>query len=390
MKFSDADVRQIEKEGLTKERVEAQIGLFNKGVNPLELVRPCTVGDGIEALAKDEISMMVDVYDEEVKSGREILKFVPASGAASRMFKDWYVYLEKGDLNKGEKEALARDLKRFAFYGDLTSVIARKGERIESMIAEGKYADILVYILTSRGLNYGSLPKALLKFHTYSGGSRTAIEEHLVEAAMYAKDACRTCRLHFTLSDEHNDDIAGYLSTVRGYYEKDYDVNFAIALSTQRPSTNTIAVDLDNHPFRDQNEELVFRPGGHGALLDNLNDACGDIVYLKNIDNVVPDRLKPITVLYKKVIGGYLISLQKEIFRYLELLEKSQPDEKTLHDVLLFCRKSLHLAIKPGFENLTQSEKRSSIVLLLNRPIRVCGMVKNEGEPGGGPFWVNA
>jgi hypothetical protein len=238
-------------------------------------------------------------------------------------------------------------------------------------------------------LNYGNLPKALLKFHAYSDGSRSAVEEHLVEAALYTKDAGGMCRLHFTLSGEHHDEVADYLSVIKRHYEKYYDVTFDIVLSTQQSSTNTIAVDLDNRPFRDQKGELVFRPGGHGALLDNLNGTGGDIIYLKNIDNIVPDRLKPVTIFYKKVLGGYLIYLQNEIFRCLRYLEKAELDEKTLQELKLFCEKRLNLVIPQWFEYLPLAEKCSLVFKILNRPIRVCGMVRNQGEPGGGPFWVN-
>ncbi|MGO9137546.1 MAG: DUF4301 family protein [Syntrophales bacterium] len=389
MIFTEADVRQIEKEGLTCEQVLAQIDLFKRGVRPITLNRPCTVNDGIVTLPEEELRKMAALCEEALGMGRKVLKFVPASGAASRMFRDWYVYLEKGGLDARQRDEFAVELKRFAFYKDLRDVISRAGEDLEKMLEVQRHEDILAFILTSKGLNYGDLPKALLKFHAYHDGGRTALEEHLVEAALYTKDACRTCRLHLTLSDEHHDDVADYLSVIKRYYEKHYDVIFDVALSTQKSSTNTLAVDLDNRPFRDQQGELVFRPGGHGALLGNVNDAGGDIIFLKNIDNIVPDRLKAVTVFYKKVLGGYLISLQNEIFRYLRHLDKAQPEEQTLREMSLFCEKRLHLVMPPWFEDLPLAEKSSFIFKKLNRPIRVCGMVKNQGEPGGGPFWVD-
>jgi hypothetical protein len=389
MIFTEADVKQIEKEGLTREKVLAQIDLFKRGVRPVKLNRPCTVNDGIVTLSKEELTKMVALYEEELGMGRNVLKFVPASGAASRMFKDWYVYLERGSLDARQREEFAAELKRFAFYMDLHDIILRDGEELEKMLEVERHADILAYILTSKGLNYGSLPKALLKFHAYPDGSRTALEEHLVEAALYTKDACRVCRLHLTLSEEHQRAVEDYLSVVKRYYEKEYDVTFEVTLSAQKSSTNTLAVDLNNQPFRDQQGQLVFRPGGHGALLDNLNGTGGDIIYLKNIDNIVSDRLKPVTIFYKKVIGGYLIALQNEIFRYLRQLDKAEPDEKVLRELRLFCENRLHLVIPPRFEDLPLAEKCSFIFKKLNRPIRVCGMVKNQGEPGGGPFWIN-
>ena len=389
MDLTKADIKRIEEEGLTRERVLAQIDLFKRGVCPIKLNRPCTVNDGIVALPEEELAKMVALYEEDLQIGRRVLKFVPASGAASRMFKDWYVNMENGHLDARQGEEFARELKRFAFYTDLLGTVARDGEDLERMLEAGRHADILAYILTSEGLNYGNLPKALLKFHSYPDGSRSALEEHLVEAALYTKDACRICRLHFTLSEEHQDDVAEYLSVIKRYYEKHYDVVFDITLSIQESSTNTIAVDLENRPFRNQHGELVFRPGGHGALLENLNGTGGDIVYLKNIDNIVPDRLKPVTVFYKKVLGGYLISLQNEIFRYLRRLDEAELDEKTLQELKTFCEKSLHLVMPPWFRDLSLPEKGSFIFKRLNRPILVCGMVRNQGEPGGGPFWIN-
>jgi len=389
MVFTEADVRRIEKEELTCEQVLAQIDLFKRGVCPVSLNRPCTVNDGIVTLPEEDLTKIAALYEDELRTGRKVLKFVPASGAASRMFRDWYIYLGKESLDAKEREEFAKELKRFAFLSDLRDVISRDGEDIEKMLEAQRHADILVYILTSKGLNYGNLPKALLKFHAYPEGSRSALEEHLVEAALYTRDARRMCRLHFTLSAEHHDDVADYLSMIIKDYERNYGVAFDIALSTQKSSTNTIAVDLDNRPFRDQQGELVFRPGGHGALLGNVNGAGGDIIYLKNIDNIVPDRLKPVTVFYKKVLGGYLISLQNEIFGYLRRLDKAELDENALPELKLFCEKRLHLVIPPWFEDLPPAEKCSFIFKRLNRPIRVCGMVKNQGEPGGGPFWVN-
>ncbi|MGC9976845.1 MAG: DUF4301 family protein [Syntrophales bacterium] len=389
MVFAETDIKRIEREGLTCDRVLAQIDLFKKGIHPVKLNRPCTVNDGIVTFPEEELREMAALYEENLRMGRKVLKFVPASGAASRMFKDWYVYIEKGTLDSRQSEEFVRELKRFAFYNDLSDLILGEGEDIEQMLEAERYAEILAYMLTSKGLKYGDLPKALLKFHAYPDGSRSALEEHLVEAALYVKDACRICRLHFTLSEEHREDVAAYLSVIKRYYEKHYGVIFDIALSTQKSSTNTIAVDLDNRPFRDQQGEIVFRPGGHGALLDNLNGTGGDIIYLKNIDNIVPDRLKAVTVFYKKVLGGYLISLQNEIFAFLRHLDDAGLDEKTLQGIKSLCEKRLNIVFPPQFEDLSLSEKGSFIFNRLNRPIRVCGMVKNQGEPGGGPFWVN-
>jgi hypothetical protein len=389
MIFTHADIRQIEKEGLSVDQVLAQIELFKRGALPVKLNRPCTVNDGIVAIPEGDLNTITALYEAEVQKGR-MLKFVPASGAASRMFKDWYRCFEEGGFESQEAGvAFISSLKKYAFFKDLVDVISRKGEDITRLIEAKRIPEILEYVLTSKGLNYGNLPKALLKFHVYPDGNRTALEEHLVEAALYVKDAHKVCRLQYTVSEEHQKQVEDYLLQIKEPYERYYDAKYDIILSCQKSLTNTVAVDLDNRPFHDQKGRLVFRPGGHGALLENLNGIDGDIIYLKNIDNVVSDRLKPATILYKKVLGGYLISLQNEIFRYLRMLVKEDPGEDTIAEIGLYCEKMLHIVFPPEFKHLSLPEKRTFIFNKLNRPIRVCGMVKNEGEPGGGPFWVN-
>ncbi|MCX5847109.1 MAG: DUF4301 family protein [Deltaproteobacteria bacterium] len=386
--FTEADIEQIKTEGLSVNQALAQINLFKRGTRPVKLNRPCITYDGIVTIPKEDIKIITALYEEEARKGR-MLKFVPASGAASRMFKEWFRCLENGVFDSEEGKRFVSELKTFAFYNDLGEAISRAGENIENMIKNKRFIDILAYIITSRGLNYGNLPKALLKFHVYPDRNRTALEEHLVEASLHTKGSNRICRVHFSVSEEHQKQVNDYLSRIKKYFEKYYNVQYDITLSTQKSSTNTIAVDLENRPFRDQQGGLVFRPGGHGALLEDLNSIDGDIIFLKNIDNVVPDRLKPVTIFYKKVLGGYLISLQNEIFRYLRMLGKKEPDKDRMAELILFCEQKLHIVFPPRFNDLPLPEKYALIFKKLNRPIRVCGMVKNEGEPGGGPFWIN-
>jgi hypothetical protein len=214
------------------------------------------------------------------------------------------------------------------------------------------------------------------------------LEEHLVEAALYIRDAHNTCRIHFTVSKEHESQFKEFLHGVRAHYEDLYGARYEISVTAQLPSTDTIAMGADNRPFRNGNGELLFRPGGHGALLQNLNAVGGDIIFLKNIDNVVPDRLKDITALYKKLLGGYLIQLQNEIFRILNLFSGKGVEDAHLSPIIRFCRERLLMSFPDGFSDYSTSAKKEYIFQKLNRPIRVCGMVKNEGEPGGGPFWV--
>lgn len=388
--FSEADVRQIEAEGLTLQQVLAQINLFEKGLCPVGLNRPCSVGDGIVALTEEDMSELIALFEDGMRKGR-VVKFVPASGAASRMFREWYGILDTGGFDSVKTgQNFARNLKIHAFFNDLNDAIKRSGESIEELLKAGRHIDILSYILTMKGLNYGYLPKALLKFHRYPGDhSRTALEEHLVEAILYAQEACRVCRIHFTVSEEYKEAVSGFISRIKDNYESHYGVTLDVTLSTQRSDTNTIAADMENRPFRDPIGCLVFRPGGHGSLLENLNDLDGDIIFLKNIDNVVPDRLKPATVRYKKVLGGYLIRIQDEVYRYLRLLEAERINEDVMKEILTFCGGKLNMILPPWFQYLPLTEKCLYMFDKLNRPIRVCGMVQNEGEPGGGPFWVD-
>jgi len=387
--FTDEDIRRIEAEGLTEEKVLAQLETFKSGAPVARLNRPCTVSDGIVVISEEESEELMAIHDEAAGKAR-MLKFVPASGAASRMFRDWYRYYEERSLDTNPEMAanFAVDINRFAFYNDLKEIISGEGYDIDELIRNGEFSKVLEYILTGSGLNYVHLPKALLKFHAYHDCNRTPLEEHMVEAALYVRNAEGICRIHCTVSEEHRSDVEDYFSRVRKYYEARYNVRFDFRLSTQLASTNTIAVDMENRPFRDSRGMLVFRPGGHGALLENLNAINGDIIFLKNIDNVVPDRLKGITVRYKKILGGYLVRLQEEIFEYLRLMSSEEMDEKFLSKATSFCEERLNIVFPPGFDVVSDVERRNFIVDRLNRPLRVCGMVKNVGEPGGGPFWV--
>jgi hypothetical protein len=388
--FSADDMRQVREHGLTEAQVMAQMQRFKTGAEPIRLNRPCTVGDGIISIPAGEIEGLVKYHDREAARGR-LMKFVPASGAASRMFKEWFCRLEEDCLDtEAAAQTFSGDIRKFAFYEDLNRQISRRGQSLEGWLEQGRYRNILAEILTAEGLHYGYLPKALVKFHAYPEGSRTALEEHLVEAVLYVKDRKRISRIHFTVSEEHRRDVEQYLSGIKKRYEQHYDVRFDIDVSIQSADTDTIAVDMENRPFLDEAGKLLLRPGGHGALLSNLNRIpAADIIFLKNIDNVVPDHLKPQTVLHKKILGGYLITLQERIFEYLKWLAADLTDECHLDLIFSFSRERLSIVFPPWFKDLSLVEKRTMIFAKLNRPIRVCGMVKNEGEPGGGPFWAD-
>ncbi len=386
--FSQGDKALIAARGLSVEQVMEQIGIFREGAVPVKLNRPCTIDDGIRVIGEEEGKVLVGLHDEEARPGR-MFKFVPASGAASRMFKDWYQILDVGGLEDGaRRQEFLTALRNYAFVEDLQAKAAEGGWNLEELVENGRICDILSLVLTAEGLNYGQLPKALLPFHRYPEGSRTAIEEHFVEAALYVKDDSGKCRLHFTVSAEHEKAVAAFLKQVAGTYEKRFEATFELSLSVQHAHTDTVAVDLNGEPFRDEKGALVFRPGGHGALLENLDSLDGDLIFIKNIDNVVPDSLKPATVFYKKVLGGYLVRLQREIFSCAARLARGKVGEEELAEMVDFSRRELHLTIPADFSGLPPADRREWLLRKLNRPLRVCGVVRNVGEPGGGPFWV--
>jgi hypothetical protein len=386
--FSQKDKDQIAAQGLSVEQIMEQINTFKEGANPLKLNRPCTINDGIRVISEEESKALTGLHDREALAGR-MLKFVPASGAASRMFKDWYNILDAGKIDDDRlKSDLLENLKKFAFFEDLQTAIRKNEQNLDELMKKGEICNILSHVLGSVGLNYGDLPKALLKFHRYKDGSRAAIEEHLVEAALYVKDAKALCRIHFTVSAEHENLISAFLKNTIADYEKRLQASFDLSLSIQHSHTDTIAVDMAGKPFRDQDGSLVFRPGGHGALLENLNQIDGDIIFIKNIDNVVPDHLKSITILYKKILGGYLIKLQRKIHSYIAKLADGKVNEEDLQEISEFCGKELCVSFPSGFDSYPLNMRCEQVFRKLNRPLRVCGVVKNVGEPGGGPFWV--
>lgn len=317
------------------------------------------------------------------------MKMVPASGAASRMFKDLFAFLN-GKSTKSEGEFMKKffdNIEKFAFFEKLNqTVLALYGKSVESLIEEKEYKKIVHALLDEEGLNYGSLPKALLQFHKIIGGSRTPLEEHLVEGTQYAAGKNGKSYVHFTVSPEHRRLMESKIEEVKGSLERKYGVELEVSLSEQKPSTDTVAATLDNEPYR-EDDELFFRPGGHGALIENLNDIDADIVFIKNIDNVVPDIKRGPTNQYKRVIGGILVASKQKADEYCRALKKGKPTESELKAMLDFLEQNLHIRNDKVAE-MSEGEKIDYIFSKLNRPMRVCGMVKNEGEPGGGPFVV--
>ncbi|MDR4508046.1 MAG: DUF4301 family protein [Candidatus Brocadiaceae bacterium] len=399
--FTKEDLKHLQEMGISRKKVEFQLNLFKKGVPFIRLKRPCIPEDGIVSISKSDMRTYQDIFSEAISVGRA-MKFVPASGAATRMFKvlvsvhNNYDQNSPGNLsglfeenNEDHKEFLKfiKDIKDFAFFEDLKSIMLKQNLKIESLITKGHYKEILENILTLKGLNYAGLPKGLIKFHRYKDCCRTPIEEHLIEGIAYTRDRNKCARINFTVSPEHLEAVKEHIEDIHDLYVL-HGEKYEITFSTQKISTNTIAVDLDNNPFRDQEGKLLFRPAGHGALLENLNDLQGDIIFIKNIDNVVPDTFKNETCLYKKILGGYLVELQNELFEFLTRLAKNNVDERFLERTFTFARNRLFITLPERIKQMSREEKRVFLFSKLNRPLRVCGMVRNEGEPGGGPFWV--
>ncbi len=386
--LTQEDKDLLAKKGISEQQIAEQLACFEKGFPYLKLYAAASVENrGIMLAGEDVQKTYLAAWDAYKEGDKKIVKFVPASGAASRMFKNMFEFLGADydvPTTDFEKKFFA-NIKNFAFYADLNSACVKNNNKgIDELISEGNYKAVVSNLLESAGLNYGSLPKGLLKFHKYEDGVRTPLEEHLVEGALYAAGKSGEVNVHFTVSTEHRELFAKLVDEKVAQYAEKYGIKYNISFSEQKPSTDTIAVDMDNKPFRD-NGKLLFRPGGHGALIENLNDLDADIVFIKNIDNVVPDRLKADTVTYKKLLAGVLVTLQKQAFEYLQLLDSGHYRHDELENIIRFVQQQLHCR-KDDIKDMEDADLVIYLRKKLNRPMRVCGMVKNVGEPGGGPF----
>lgn len=385
--ITQQDKEMLAQKGISEQQIAEQLACFEKGFPYLKLYAAASVENGILALDADAQKKYLDAWEAYMKTDKVVVKFVPASGAASRMFKNLFEFLGANyevPQTTFEKTFFEK-IEKFAFYSDLNEACLKTaGQGISELLAVGKYKAVVSALLEAAGLNYGSLPKGLLKFHKYEDGNRTPVEEHLVEGALYAANKNGKVNVHFTVSPEHRALFKALVDEKASAYAKKYGVDYNVSFSEQKPSTDTIAADMENKPFRD-NGKLLFRPGGHGALIENLNDLDADIIFIKNIDNVVPDKMKGDTVLYKKLIAGVLVALLQKTFSYLQLLDSGKYTHDQVLEILQFLQKNLHCK-NPEVKNLEDSELAIYLKKKLNRPMRVCGMVKNVGEPGGGPF----
>lgn len=385
--ITDQDRKLLKEIGISEEKLNSQLKQLAEGFPYLKLVGPATPGHGITVPSADLIRQSVEIWEKYLASGAKIMKMTPASGAASRMFKDLFSFFngKKDTPDNDFMKKFFNQIEDFAFYHILNlEVLTLYGRSIDTLIKEKKYKDILNVLLNTPGLGYGHLPKALLMFHRVPGVSRTPLEEHIAEGAQYASGKNRHVNLHFTVSADHLPLFEAKIEEVKAFMEHHYGITLDITLSVQKPSTDTIAVLPSGEPYR-ENGKLFFRPGGHGALIENLNDLNADVIFIKNIDNVVPDALRDSTIEYKKVIGGILVGTKMKIDEYCRKLKAGVPSEEEREEMLMFLRNVLCVT-HDNADRMSPEEEAEYLFSKFNRPLRVCGMVKNEGEPGGGPF----
>ena len=390
MNITDQDRQQLAAKGITEAQLEEELNNFVTGFPYLRLYDAASVGHGIKCLSDEEQQPAARAWQDYLSDpAHRVVKFVPASGAASRMFKALFAFVDASydEPQTDVEKIFFAHLTAFAFYDELDAACRRLYGAGAQELADRdhRYKDVVRALLGSEGLNYGQLPKGLLKFHLYPDGPRTPAEEHLVEGAGYALGADGTVHIHFTVSQAHMALFQQLIAERQESLEKCLGAQLDITYSVQKPSTDTPAVTPDNELFRQSDGSILFRPGGHGALIENLNDIPADIVFIKNIDNVVPSTSRKATIRYKKIIGGVLVEVQKKIAEYLELLDSGKYTMEQVLEIVRFLQRRLCVR----YENVKHLEDSELVVYLkhkLNRPIRVCGVVKNEGEPGGGPY----
>lgn len=389
MDLQEKDLQQLEYKGISTEEFESQINRFTKGVPDVEVLRPASIDDGIIRFKTSDFDEFISVYNS--KKNIDVLKFVPASGAATRMFKALHQFLAEVELNENDiqdklqnKEfnlllPLFEQIDNLAFYDQALTIAKAQTENFENLSQNEQSLVILQHAIAEDGLNLGNLPKGLIPFHEYKTRTLTPFEEHLGESVAYAEKNGQV-KLHFTIAEgldhEFNKVLDQYLEN-QAKNEVDYKVDY----SNQKPSTDTIAVNEDNTPYRDQDGSLFFRPGGHGALIYNLNQLEADVIFIKNIDNISKkDEDKADTTTYKKALGGLLLQLKTQLDDYLKSLKSDEVDDETLSDIKMFMSTKLNIA--------DPADNKEKLFQQLYKPLRICGMVINDGAPGGGPFWI--
>lgn len=388
MELTSKDRETLINRGISEEKFNEELCRLRAGFPFLRVLGPATPGNGIMVLDDKQRRHYEEVWNEYVASGAKVVKMVPASGAASRMFKNLFKFA--GGDSKTPDSPFIQDfcngLHTFAFFPELDATCIRLyGKGADELLNEGDARSVVKALVEPEGMNYGALPKALLSFHKTDDNARTALEEHLAEGAQYAAGKDGMVHVHFTVSPEHIPLVEKKVSEASPALEEKYGVKFDISESIQRPSTDTIALGPDGEPFRTEDGELFFRPGGHGALIENLGDIDADVIFLKNIDNVVPDSRRDLTIEYKKVLGGVLVENSNRIAHYIGELTAGMPSRPVLNEMLDYLRYTLCVT-GDNASHMEDLELADYLLCKFSRPLRVCGMVRNEGEPGGGPY----
>ena len=397
--LTDSDFEQIKAHGISLDKIEGELFLFQSGIPAICLDKPATVHDGIVNLTTKEFQNFAVLFDKQ-KSNLKLKKFVPASGAASRMFKFLNEFLIEFDhenetinayINRKKDKNLPvflAGIEKFPFYEEVKSKVKQQVPNYYSLEGHEKSYYFIKLMLDSNHFDFAHKPKGALDFHRYPTHIATPIEEHLNECAFYAASN-GVSHLHFTVSENHEKLFKKIIDEVQKKVENKTNTLLHISYSYQDKSSDTIAVAMDNKPFRNEIGQLLFRPGGHGALIHNLNMLDADVIFIKNIDNVIQNHIEE-TTMYKKGLAGILLDLQQDIFKIIKEIENNKLDEEQLDSIVNFMEKKLNIDVIDNFYKYTFDNKIEFIKSKLNRPIRVCGMVKNEGEPGGGPFWIKS
>ncbi len=394
--FTDKDRDHFRQKGIPEKQIKEQIQRFENGFPYLRVVAPATTGHGISRLSDDMIAESISRYESK-KSILDLVKFVPASGAATRMFKKLYEFIRNRDTAGSQTIEKIKEqdpyvwtflthLKQFAFYEDMRQAIP--GKDPERLIRENAFDELIGCVLEEKGLGYGNMPKGLIKFHKYAHEDRTPCVEHLHESFLYSAGKGGRICIHLTVSPGYLEDFREHTGTLVSAFRDRTKDGIRFEFSVQKPSTDTIAVHMENRPIRDREGNILFRPGGHGALLENLNGIEADLIFIKNIDNVLAERLHPMVARYKQALAGILLGYRNKIFNYVQQLEKLPGDKELIGDIAAFCKNELCMIPVRELDDWDDREKEIYFRRILNRPLRVCGMVKNEDEPGGGPFWV--
>ncbi|MCL6461855.1 MAG: DUF4301 family protein [Flavobacterium micromati] len=397
MGLSANDLVQIYDRGISLQTIQQQLQFLQNGIAKTALVEPATIGNGILQLSEKEIEAK-SAFFEHNKHSVQLLKFVPASGAATRMFKFLITFLEEYDFKietlqhyidrkkDSELSLFISSIEKFPFFETINVMLKSKFSNLETLNKDEKNFYFIKFLLSTDYLNFANKPKGILPFHKYPVNIVTPVEAHLQECISYSSGNGNS-QLHFTVSEGHQQQFEEIVDSVKSKVQEESNIAISVSYSYQNERTDTLAIDLESNLFRDHSNQLIFRPAGHGSLIENLSVLDADIIFIKNIDNVIYGNNEQIAI-YKKALAGILMELQQQLFSYLKELDSEVITNVKLDEIKIFLETKLYGKVPDQYESMSLETKVKFIKKALNKPIRVCGMVRNQGEPGGGPFWV--